>query len=246
MRSFAAMLALALLCARAAPLHAQPQGSSPAAYLTFDEGAGTVANDASGNGHAAALFGASDWTAGLVGNSALALPGTVGSYAEIATPIVDTTQSFTVAAWVKVGRIGGYQTFVSEDGDTLSSFFLQLRGDTNQFSFTVPYDFFVLAQSGFTPVVGRWYHLAGVYDAAARSASLYVDGVLADTVYGVVAAAATGPTAVGRGKFAGNKVDFVNGAVDDVRLYPSALAASDVLEVARVGDPTLAGPPPVA
>jgi len=32
-----------------------------------------------------------------------------------------------VAAWVKVNQVGGYQTFVSEDGDVLSSFFLQLR-----------------------------------------------------------------------------------------------------------------------
>jgi alpha-L-arabinofuranosidase len=246
-RSFAKTLSLALLCAMmSAAAPAQSQGTSPAVYLTFDEGTGTTAADASGNGHAATLFGGSGWTAGLVGGSALTLSGTGGSFAEIPTPVVDTTQSFTVAAWVKVNRVGGYQTFVSEDGPVLSSFFLQLRGDSNQFSFTVPYDFFVLAQSGFTPAPGQWYHLAGVYDAAARSASLYVDGALADVVYNVVAGPATGPTAVGRGKFAGNKVDFVNGAVDDVRLYATAMAAPQVLEVARVGNPALTGPLPVA
>ena len=35
-------------------------------------------------------------------------------------------------------------------------------------------------QSGFTPIVGQWYHLAGVYDAVAHSATLYVNGLLAD------------------------------------------------------------------
>jgi alpha-L-arabinofuranosidase len=246
-RSLAKTLSLPLLCvmiSAAAP--AQSPGASPAAYLTFDEGTGTTAADSSGNGRAATLFGASGWTGGLVGSAALALPGTGGSFAEISTAVVDTTKSFTVAAWVKVNRVGGYQTFVSEDGPVLSSFFLQLRGDTNQFSFTVPYDFFVLAQSGFSPVPGRWYHLAGVYDAAAQSASLYVDGALADTVYNVVAGPATGATAVGRGEFAGNKVDFVNGAVDDVRLYGTAMAAPQVLEIARVGNPALTGPLPVA
>jgi hypothetical protein len=37
------------------------------------------------------------------------------------------------------------------------------------FSFTIPYNFFTNPQSGFTPVVGQWYHLAGVYDANAQS-----------------------------------------------------------------------------
>lgn len=244
-RSLAGTLSLALLCATAPALRAQPRSVPPTAYLTFDEGTGTVATDSSGNGHAATLFGGSGWAAGLVGPTALLVPGTNGSYAEIPTPVVDTTRSFTVAAWVKLNRLGGYQTFVSEDGDTLSSFFLQLRGDSRQFSFTVPYDFFVLPQSGFSPVTGRWYHLAGVYDAAAQSASLYVDGVLADTVYNVISGPATGPTAIGRGKFAGGRVDFVNGAVDDVRLYQAALEAPQILEVARVGNPSLTGPLPV-
>ncbi len=221
------------------------QAPSPAAVLTFDEGTGTVAADASGNGHAATLLGASGWTAGKAGPFALAVPGQPGSYAQIPVAVVDTTQSFSVAAWVNLASLNGYQTFVSEDGDVLSSFFLQLRADSRQFSFTVPYDFFVLPQSGFTPEVGRWYHLAGVYDAVARSASLYVDGILADTVYNVVSLPATGPTGIGRGKFAGNPVDFVNGAIDDVRLYQAALTPSQVLDIARIGDPTLSGPPPV-
>jgi len=245
-RSLARTLSLTLSFLAPGSLQAQTAGPSAAAYLTFDEGAGATAADASGNQHAATLLGATGWTAGLVGPSALAVPGTPGSYAETPTAIVDTTQSFTVAAWVKVKQIGGYQTFVSQDGAVQSSFFLQLRGDSNQFSFTVPYDFFVLPQSGFTPEPGRWYHLAGVYDAAAQSASLYVDGVLADTVFKVVAAPSTGRTAIGRGKFAGNPVDFANGAIDDVRFYQTGLAAADVLRVAQVGNPGLTPPPPVA
>jgi alpha-N-arabinofuranosidase len=158
---------------------------------------------------------------------------------------VDTSQSYTVAAWVKLDSLTGYQTFVSEDGDVQSAFFLQFRNDSRQFAFTVTYDFFVRPEAGFTPELEKWYHLAGVYDAVAQTASLYVDGVLADTVHDVVSSAATGATAVGRGKFGGNPVDFVNGGIDDVRLYPSALSASEVLDVAKNGDATLPGPLPV-
>src|SRR5262245_7251747 len=130
-RSLAGTLFVDVVCATGARVvSAQTPSASPADYLTFD----------AGNGQAATLFGASGWTGALVGNSALVLPGRNGSYAEVPTPIVDTTRSFTVTAWVKLDRLGGYQTFVSEDGDILSSFFLQLRGDSGQFSFTVPYD----------------------------------------------------------------------------------------------------------
>lgn len=243
-RSLAGTVFLALVSLIAASA-GQAQSGSPAAYLTFDEGSGDTAADSSGSGHAATLLGAAGWTTGKVGPFALAVPGASGSYAEIPGAVVDTTQSFTVAAWVALASSTGYQTFVSQDGPVQSAFFLQLRGDTRQFSFTVPYDFFILPQSGFTPELDRWYHVAGVYDAAVRSATLYVDGVAADTVHDVVAGATTGATAIGRGKFAGNPVDFVNGAIDDVRLFQSALPAAEILAIARVGDPDLPGPLPV-
>jgi hypothetical protein len=128
----------------------------PLTYLTFDEGTGTYAADSTGD-NPATLLGGAGWTAGLVGPFALSLPGTSGSFADISSTVVNTTQSFSVAAWVKLNNTDGYQTFVSEDtpgGE--SAFFLQLRGDSHQFSFTVPYDFFVNPQSLFTrsPISG--------------------------------------------------------------------------------------------
>jgi hypothetical protein len=151
-----------------------------------------------------------------------------------------------VAAWVKLNNTDGYQTFVSEDtpgGE--SAFFLQLRGDSHQFSFTVPYDFFVNPQSLFTPVSGQWYHVAGVYDANAHSATLYVNGILADQILYVSPSAASGHSTVGRGQFAGNQVDWNNDSIDDVRFYQTALRAPQILQIARVGNPSLSGPPKV-
>jgi concanavalin A-like lectin/glucanase superfamily protein len=143
----------------------------------------------------------------------------------------------TTAAWVKLNSLGAYQTFVSEDANFQSAFFLQKRGDSQQFSFTVPYDFFTLPQSGFTPVTITWYHLAGVYDAAAQSASLYVNGVLTDPIYNVVSSPANGHTGIGHGRFNNTYVDWVNGAIDDVLLFQAALTAPDVLKLARLAIP---------
>jgi hypothetical protein len=72
---------------------------NPAAYLTFNEGEGTVAHDSSDHNENATLFGAAGWTTGLVGPFALSLPGLSGSYAEIPGDVLDTTKSYSVAAW---------------------------------------------------------------------------------------------------------------------------------------------------
>jgi alpha-L-arabinofuranosidase len=218
------------------------QTARPAAYLTFDEGTGTVAHDSPGSNHNAALIGGTGWTTGIVGTHALSVPGASGSYAEIPNIVLDTTKSYTVAAWVKLNNVDGYQTFVCEDGDSLGAFFLQLRGDTHQFSFTIPHNFFINPQSGITPVVGTWYHLAGVYDAAAQSATLYVNGALADTIYNVAPQAAKGRSGIGRGWFNNRPVDFASAAIDDVRFYTSALGAPEILQIARAGNASLVMP----
>ena len=60
------------------------------------------------------------WTAGIRGPAALAPNGT-SAYADAGAPVVDTTQSFSVSAWARFDRIGGYQTVVSIDGDNVTS-----------------------------------------------------------------------------------------------------------------------------
>ena len=153
------LTAEAVAAAHAKDLEVQDKYGVKYLRYWFDEGTGTTAADSSGNNNNATLLGSAGWTTGTVGPFALSESGIPGSYADISTDVVDTTKSFTVAAWVKLTTLPGYQTFVSEDGvnvggNAQSAFFLQKRDDTQQFSFTVPYDFFTLPQSGFTPVVG--------------------------------------------------------------------------------------------
>ena len=185
----------------------------------------------------------SGWTTGIVGPHALSLSG--GSAASAPKPAVDTTRSYTVAAWVKLAKTDGYQTFVSIDGSHVSGFFLQIRGDSGKFSMsaltrdsTDP-GATASAVASNPPAAGTWYHLAGEYDADAQTLSLYVNGALEQTVPYTSAFRAAGPTAIGRGFFNDSKVDFVSGDIDDVRFYQSALPAEAVLAIARDGGPAL-------
>ncbi len=204
----------------------------PAAHWTLDEGAGAVAADTSGNGHTATLGAGATWAAGNVGTHALKFNGSSTGVATATGPVVDTSASFTVSAWVDVASLSGFQTFVSIAGTSVAGFFLQLRGDTGSFSFTrlssdaTGNATYVSAPSA--PLANTWYHIVGVDDTAAGTLALYVDGQLVGSTGYTAAWAATGNTLIGHGFYSGNQVDFVNGYVDEVQFFSSALSATQV------------------
>ncbi len=220
-------------------------------HWTFDEGSGATAADSSGGGHPLSLEGGAAWGPGVVGPSALSVDGN-GQDAAAAGPVIDTTQSFTVSAWVNLNNTNGYQTFVSQDGSQVSGFYLQLRGDSHRFAFThLAYDSpsalgTIATASSIIPQPGEWYLLTGVYNASKNTISLYVNGALQQTQSNSGSWAATGQLAVGRGRFAGNPVDFVSGRIDDARVYTGVLAASAIKQLAGPGtltvDASQAGP----
>jgi hypothetical protein len=229
-----------LLATAAAPAAAAP---TLIGHWTFEEGSGAVAADSSVGGHDLTLQGGASFGPGLVGPHSLSLQG--GSqFAAASGPVIDTTQSFTVSAWVNLANTNGYQTFVSQDGRRVSGFYLQLRGDTHRFAFTrLAYDsdaaLGTIATSPIIPQIGQWYHLAGVYNAAKQTLSLYVNGNLQQTQPFVPNWSATGSLAVGRGKFNANQVDFVSGQVDDARAYSGVLSAAQVAALAGPGTLTV-------
>jgi len=245
-RIFAPALALLLLLFAAPAATAQhgaaPSTASLAGYWKFDEGTGGTAADSSGGGHPLTLQGGASWTTGVVGPSALAVSPQQAAVSS--GPVIDTSKSFTVSAWVDLANTSGYQTFVSEDGTQVSGFYLQKRADTGRFAFTrLAYDataaYGAIASSTIVPQPGVWYQLTGVYDAAAQTISLYVDGELQQATHAVAPWSATGPLAVGRGFFGGNPTDWVSGSIDDVRAYSGALPAPAISALAGTGSITV-------
>lgn len=197
------------------------------AYYNLDQETGTRASDVSNDGNTGTLQPGASWTTGKFGPSALALTGASNSYVDIATPAVDTSASYSVAAWVKLQSTSGNQTFASIDGTSISPFYLQLTGGRLAFTLrssdsTASTATIVTAPTA--AVVGTWYHVIGVFDSSAKTVSLYVNGVLAGTAPFTSAWKATGHSSIGRALWNGNRVDFTNGAIDDVRFIPSALA----------------------
>ncbi|HUO09697.1 MAG TPA: LamG-like jellyroll fold domain-containing protein [Phycisphaerae bacterium] len=209
-----------------------PTVPTPAAAWTFDEGTGTTAADSSGNGHNLTLSAGASWTAGNVGTNALKVNGTATGVATATGPVVDTGGSFTVSAWVNLATVSGYETVVSIAGTNVAGFFFGLRQDTGAFSFArIPSDSTtsatVIAATS-APAANTWYHIVGVDDATAGTLTLYVDGQSQGSAIFTSGWTATGDTLIGHGFYNGSQVDYVNGSIDDVQFFSSALSAAQV------------------
>ncbi|MEO7124217.1 MAG: LamG domain-containing protein, partial [Lacisediminihabitans sp.] len=199
--------------------------SSSGAYYNLDQGAGTRVPDINNHSNTGTLQAGASWTTGKIGPYAAALSGASNSYVDIPTTDLNTSSSYSVSAWVKLNSVAGNQTFASIDGTNISPFYLQLEGGALAFTARNSDSTGSTATivTGPTAVAGTWYQLIGVYNATAGTVSLYVNGVRAGSAPFTAGWAATGHTEIGRAKWAGKSVDFVNGAIDDVRFIPSAI-----------------------
>jgi hypothetical protein len=153
-------------------------------------------------------------------------------YVATAGPVLDTTKSFSVSAWVRLSSLGTFRTAVSQSGTNRSRFMLYYSPDAAKWSF-VMYDgdsassAGTFAQGG-TPAAGRWTHLLGVYDADAKQVSLYVDGVQVATGSHASVWAANGPFTIGRGIASGTTKQPWRGEIADVRAWNRVVVPDDL------------------
>jgi hypothetical protein len=212
---------------------------SPGAFWAFNEGTGGTAADSSGNLNSLTLQAGAGWTTGRVGPFALNLTGATNSFAATtgSQRVVETNDNLTVAGWVRLNTLTGHQTIAAIDGTAISPFYLQSANGVLTFAQrTSDSTSAGLVQvTGPTAVVGTWYHLAGVYNKQANTIQLYVNGVSQGTATAGTSWTAFGPTIVGAAKWNGARVDFLNGAVDEVRFYGRVLSGSEISTLAAGG-----------
>jgi len=229
--------------ATAVPPTATPAPASLQAYYTFDN----TPNDSSGNGHTGALKGAATYVSpGKVGAAALGVDGSAGTFFDVPGQVLDTRQSYSVAAWVNLNAIGNnFQTFACIEGNNVCTFYLQIIGDPNvghKFAMAVENSDStggggVRAVASLVPNTNTWYHLTGVYDALAGQIRIYVNGQLQGSAPYTTPFQGTKDTVIGRGEF-GGPGDFVNGKIDDVHFYQGVLSDAQIAQLAGVPAPT--------
>ncbi|MGW7290286.1 LamG-like jellyroll fold domain-containing protein [Streptomyces sp. NPDC054847] len=193
-------------------------------YWALDEGQGTTARDEGPNNKPLELTAGTTWTPGVSG-SALRFDGQ-GQFAETEGPVLDTTKSYSVSAWVTLDAVpGNYATAVSQDGRRQENPFYLQYGQ-GAFAFSTPGGHRARVET--VPQLGRWYHLVGVRDTVGNDIKLYLDGKLVATAEPGPADVSTGPLSVGRARWNGGNVDFWNGSIDQVHAFDKALTAEEV------------------
>ena len=204
--------------------------ATPAGHWPLTDGTGTTAADSSGSAKPATLATGASWASDPARGGVLATNGSTG-FATTAGPVLDTTQSYSVGAWVKLTSTAGYATAVSQDGTSSSGFYLQYSLQDNKWAFSqVPTDGSVtgIRALGAAPTLNTWTYLVGVYNATTGGLQLYVNGVPAGTATNAKPWAATGPLAIGRGKAAAKNSDFFPGQIGDVQVYQRALTSAEI------------------
>ncbi|MEU3645437.1 LamG domain-containing protein [Lentzea sp. NPDC034063] len=147
---------------------------------------------------------------------------------------VNPRDSFTVQAWARLERDDRTSTVLGQDGTEVSGFVLQYRQESKRWAFSAPVQDsteapLAKALSAEPAVLGRWTHLAGVYDHGAGLLKLYVDGKLVGTTSGRMWLA-DGPMSVGRSKSDGKDAEQFVGLVDEVRVELGMAPDATLLE----------------
>lgn len=216
------------------------------AILAFDQDQGNTIPDLTGNGYNGKLVGEdSTWIKAANPNaSGLRLSGS--NYVEIAAPVVNTAQSFTVAARVRLDKMETRQNQIvaTINGDVVGGFelgffaYTSVNSPGGMFGFARAADDSksasgAKARTKYPVTTNVWYHIAGVYDASAQTISLYLNGNLQTNVPCTSAWQATGKTIIGHGLWGGRSGSFLSGVVRDVRFYAIALTPDQIKEIAR-------------
>ena len=146
-------------------------GSGPKGRWRLDGITETAAVDDSAARHDGPVpLGPTTWKAGRNGN-ALWFNGTAAGHVNTTNgPTVRTDASFSVAAWVKLDSVDGtFRTAVSQEGTSLSAFYLAYNGGIRKWTFVMPAassagSTSIESESAQPVVAGRWTHLVGTYD----------------------------------------------------------------------------------
>ena len=212
-------------------------------YWPLDDGAGTVARDASGNGNIGTLQNSPTWVTGQMG-TALSFDGSSQSvFGTVTSASQKSFSALTISVWARATNLGANASlFGRTDGSTIyqtnGAFGLDLNiaaGSKFGFHFNNGTDNRIAFN--FTPSTNTWYHLVATFDSSTGAVALYVNGV--QSVSTTLSAASIASITNGMFRIAqwdtSTSQFWFPGTLDDVRIYNRALSAADVTALYNIG-----------
>ncbi len=212
-------------------------------WWRFDEGSGTIANDSSGNGNNGTFNGDPQWVVGYFGG-ALEFDGSDDWLDCGNDPSLDLT-TWTITFWLKINENKNYNGFIIKGLDVTENYEVLGFAD-GSFHFPIAHTdgsrTYVNTAAGVI-VPDEWAHFAYSYDAA-QGRRFYKNGdlIFEDTESGTPQAS-TDILAIGNEQPMNR---YVNGTMDDIRIYNHLLSESELLASMEGGEgwPYALGPVP--
>jgi hypothetical protein len=187
----------------------------------------------------------------LVGDGNLKLDGERG-YAATEGPVVDTGDSFTIGAVVRLAdeEPNRPMTVLSQAGEHTDAFTLRYEPTARAWQLVVPEkdeagaaEKVVAQIAGYHGSNSDRYELAVVYDDATDTIKLYMNGyTIAEATAGLPNGwQSSGPLQVGRSLTADGWGEYLHGDIDEIQAYAGALRDKDINGLGGPTDPCLCG-----
>jgi fibronectin type 3 domain-containing protein len=219
---------------------------SLALHLKFDETGGTIAADSSLRGENATLVNGPTFTSGEISN-ALKFASSSSQYATLPTGVLDGLTNCTIMGWVKLNTVSTWQRIFDFGTGTTNYMFLTTQfgtgGSADKLRFAirtpgVPENAANRLDGSLTTPIGSWAHFAVVLSGS--TGRLYLNGsqVAISTTMTLNPSSLGTTTAnyLGKSQFPD---PYLNGSLDDFRIYNRALTAGEIaLFQTRLGAPT--------
>jgi hypothetical protein len=201
------------------------------AYYKFNN----TSADSSGNNLHGTIIGSPTFTVDRNGNanSAISFNGNTANRIEVDDNILLHTPSITIGAWVKFNSLGSIKTIVDKPlGSNVSDswHFGTENGNFSCWHFnstnTYPYTQVTSAIN-----TNQWYYVVNTFDDVSKQHKLYVDGLLkATNTFNSTIGYDNSKLYIGAAIENGGLNFPMDGEIDEVKIYGSALTASQILD----------------
>ena len=213
-------------------------------YWKFNDGSGTLAKDSSGygnngtlrNGTAACANGdCPRWVTGIYGN-AIIFDG-INDHVNISdSNITNVTDPFTLSAWIRRNQTGADNSIIDHRDGSSNGYGMRIT-DTDQLRCFVNADTGTLSVASTSTIgAGGWTHVTCNYNAG--NMSVYINGSYdrSDTL----SSDATRGGGITRIGVSSSDTRYMNGTIDEIRIYNRALSASQISQLALISNQPLA------
>jgi hypothetical protein len=215
-------------------------------YWSFDEGSGTQAADSSRFGDTATLNTGATWTTNAVlGTGALLLNAASTSSASIPdSTALEISGDLTITMWVKHNSLpatNSWMYYLEKGQNNQENYGFGAYSDTNgtrlffEFADATGTSRYYTQGMGLMLNTTTWRHVAVVFDHTHGQLSFFIKGqLISSTAVTQSLTVGANPLVIGQQNITGYEF-YMNGSIDDLRIYNRALTTSEINTLSLIG-----------